>query len=299
MRRPGREVVGLTKVDTPELFAEFIDDAAIFPPGLMPLDEAVAQHQRLRSHSASGFVGPMVLSADRFADLEQLDGYKNIEYSGVVNAADADALSARARDAGISLRALELKLGSAPPDEAVAIGSRIVRDSDGQVAVWLELPTELVSVERLRHMREAGIGLKYRTGGVTPDLYPTSEELVTVLAAAAESGIEFKLTAGLHRAMRYTEETAHGTLKHFGFLNIAAAMEALIAERGQDTALEILNSDDAAKVSEVARAEGSWRQRFASFGCCSFQEALGTLHDLDLVDSEVLVGINSLNSKHG
>jgi hypothetical protein len=40
-----------------------IDDAAIFPPGLVPLAEAVAAHRALRRSALSDHIGPFLLRA--------------------------------------------------------------------------------------------------------------------------------------------------------------------------------------------------------------------------------------------
>src|SRR5699024_2195909 len=46
-----------------------IDDAAVFPPGLAPLDEAVPEHRRLRASALAGYLGPFLAPAGRWDEL--------------------------------------------------------------------------------------------------------------------------------------------------------------------------------------------------------------------------------------
>jgi hypothetical protein len=96
-----------------------------------------------------------------------------------------------------------------------------------------------------------------------------------------DSAIPFKLTAGLHEAIRFTSPATGFT--HHGFLNIAMATEA--ARRGEDTEAvgALLAEDDAEHLVNLANAsDGSWRQSFTSFGTCSISEPARSLERLGL-----------------
>jgi len=120
---------------------------------------------------------------------------------------------------------------------------------------------------------------KYRTGGVRPDAFPDEGELGTFLAACARRRVAFKLTAGLHHALRGT--SPDGFEQH-GFLNIFAAtaaalrgdspadLAAVLALRRPDPVLELL-----AGLSEYEAA--AVRRLFGSFGCCG---VIDPVHDL-------------------
>ena len=56
----------------PELFALFCDDAAIFPPGEMPLAEAVPAHLGHVAAAHAPLVGPLVVPQARLAELAEL-----------------------------------------------------------------------------------------------------------------------------------------------------------------------------------------------------------------------------------
>lgn len=55
--RPGARAVSAL----PPLVRNLCDDAAVFPPGLVPLPEAVAAHRRYRESWFAGMIGPLVL----------------------------------------------------------------------------------------------------------------------------------------------------------------------------------------------------------------------------------------------
>src|SRR5882757_11111801 len=57
---------------SPLLFTGLIDDAAMFPPGNAPLDRALAEHLEHRSAWYAELVGPLLIPADRMADLVEV-----------------------------------------------------------------------------------------------------------------------------------------------------------------------------------------------------------------------------------
>ena len=67
----------------------------------------------------------------------------------------------------------------------------------------------------------AGSRAKFRTGGLAAELFPTPVELAAVICACRDRDLPFKLTAGLHHALRHTDPETGFT--HHGFLNVLAA----------------------------------------------------------------------------
>jgi hypothetical protein len=283
------------------VFTRFIDDAAVFPPGLAPLPAAVANHLKNADLPAAGYIGPLVLPLADIAEAARLATDPGTEPAGTARQLDLSAVVpvGRLAEAGdlpgvlpphATLTGVELKVSDDTVDDTVAAAA-VFRTRHPDIAVWIELPTGLVDAPRLTRMRDHDLGLKFRTGGVTRDLYPTGEELLGVLGTAVETGIRFKLTAGLHRALRYSETVGDERLDHFGFLNIAACVSVLRRGGTAGAAAAILASDDGEEVLAAAGvdgADGGWRENFTSFGCCSVLEALTTLSDLGAVDRGVL-----------
>lgn len=58
----------------PALFAGLCDDAAVFPPGLAPLPDAVAAHDQHLDAWYAGLVGPLVIAATALGDLAEVLG---------------------------------------------------------------------------------------------------------------------------------------------------------------------------------------------------------------------------------
>ncbi|MFP5254166.1 MAG: hypothetical protein ACLGH4_10280, partial [Actinomycetes bacterium] len=124
-----------------------------------------------------------------------------------------------------------------------------------------------------------------RTGGLTPDLFPTPEQLAAVIAAALDREVRFKCTAGLHRAVRHDEP---GTGRHHGFLNVWLATRASLDGADEGEVAALLASEDAEALRERAAAAGDQplagaRRWFRSFGSCSVVEPLEDLVALGLL----------------
>lgn len=283
------------------VFGNFIDDAAVFPPGLASLPDAVSKHLENQGLSAARFTGPLVLPLKDVAEASRLADGAPFDVSVVTppgRLTDVIALlDTMPRTTRVA--AVELKVdsdGEITLDEQLAAASAVAADRGG-LAVWIELPFTLVDSDRLGWIRDNGLGLKFRTGGVTRSLYPTPAELLSVLHTAVDAGLEFKLTAGLHRALRYSEPGDGEVLDHFGFLNIAAAVVALRA--GEPNRAEVLlSSDDGADLLRTVQADGDWRASFVSFGACSVLEPLTTLNELGGVDKDALAGLAEPASSH-
>lgn len=146
-----------------------------------------------------------------------------------------------------------------------------------------------------------GAAAKIRTGGITPDLIPSSSDIAAFLVASAAGDVPFKATAGLHHPVRseYALDSTPNSpraLMH-GFLNVFVAA-AIVKELGADvrTATTILDDriegnfrftdtvaawrEHAVEATELALV----RERFAlSFGSCSFDEPLADLKSLKLL----------------
>ncbi len=274
---------------TEATFEKFFDDAAVFPPGLAPLERAVDEHiRRAADPVASRFVGPLVLPVGQVEKAIELAGSSAIDINVVGPAEQIDDLkkimSANTTDSRVV--GAEFKLGSLEAPEALKAVADFASENSG-IEVYLELPYEQVTDENLDFLAQHGINLKFRTGGVTADLFPSDTELVDVIDKALHHELAFKFTAGLHRAMRYTDEETG--FDHFGFANIGAAIDTLQRGGSRDDALAALNSTDSDAVSEkITAGDTEWREAFRSFGTCSVPEPTGTLRDLGLMRPETV-----------
>ena len=266
------------------LLKGFFDDAAIFPPGLAPLKEAVSNNIKRREHQVSHLVGPLILPIDKISEAAGYAGTEHLEVSAVLGDQDIDKLidflGQESPIDNVSIVAAEIKLSPDTSEEEWKERVSNLATEYSELKVWVELPHESITEERLQMFADRGLQLKFRTGGIRQELFPTPEQLVEVLSRAVRVGVPFKLTAGLHRAVRYINpETG---FQHFGFLNIVAAIVELQEGKSESAALQALNSDDPKFLASTVVQSAAWRDAFVSFGTCSVVEPLETLAELGL-----------------
>jgi hypothetical protein len=284
---PGGRAVSAASVppgSLPPLVANLCDDAAVFPPGLAPLPEAVAAHQRYRSSWFAGMIGPLVLPVSALGAFLALGQPVPL----CLTFPDGTELLPRAlaEAAGRSeLRAVEIAVpgGLAPADIVPAIEKAL---GGRRVDVAVEVPRDARRAAVLGALAGSPYRAKFRTGGVRAELYPAEDELAASVLAAARAGVAFKATAGLHHAVRNTDPDT-GFEQH-GFLNLILAADAA-AQGGSDADLiRLLATRDSARVAAQLRGLGAGRtaaarRLFTSFGTCSVTDPLRELTDLGLL----------------
>ncbi len=260
----------------PAFATGLLDDAAMFPPGSLPLDAAVPAHRRHRAAPHAPAVGPLVVAATALPTLHAiLAETPGAPLAVALTAPDgpAQALDAlRAADpALVDVVALEI----AVPDDPAAFFAGLGTPGPD---VYAEIPRDARRDDVLAGLAATGHRAKFRTGGVTADLYPGVDELAAAISAAVAAGVPFKATAGLHRAVRATDP-ATGFDQH-GFLNLLLAAHA--ARTGGDVAAALAERDPAIVAAAVADAAPA-RRSFLSFGTCSVREPLDDLAALGLI----------------
>lgn len=146
-----------------------------------------------------------------------------------------------------------------------------------------------------------GAGAKIRTGGLTPDMFPTPEQVCDFLFAMNACDVAFKATAGLHHPIReqypLTYEPGSEKCTMHGFINVflaAAMLRECDADRatvlhllGEHLAEPFAFEDDGVKwrglklpTAELADA----RENFCiCFGSCSFDDPMNDLIKLGVL----------------
>lgn len=254
-------------------FARLFDDAAIFPPGNVPMRAAVQQHRGYRDGAWAPLVGPFICSLARLpelaARLEELDQQLDV---AVVAPPGPLVLEPYRR---MRIVAIEQLINC--DDELTA--------NPGPTAMFVEFPALPWHAHHLTPLAVAGMRVKFRTGGVTADAFPSEEALAAAICAAVEAGVAFKATAGLHNAVRHT---AGNGFEHHGFLNVLLATHVAI-DRGRPPAVaEILGDRDGRRLATSFRALSAdavacARRAFVSFGTCSIAEPVEDLQGLGLL----------------
>ena len=276
----------------PEFLRGLVDDAAIFPPGNAPLDEALEAHHRHRRAAHADLVGPFVVDDRRLAEVHDALPV-SVVVSGGAGAIEPAVTWAERGD--LDLLMLEVAIRESDAGDLAPNVKRIVTAIDvlaadpDELAVYVETPrlyneqpspTWLAALDELS---AAGHCLKLRTGGPDADAFPTAVELATCIGAALDRELPFKCTAGLHNALRHRgEETG---FEHHGFLNVLVATRASLDGADVTEVASVLEETDADKLmsrtDEAALARA--RRWFRSFGSCSIAEPLADLRQLGLM----------------
>jgi hypothetical protein len=290
----------------PPFLRGLVDDAAIYPPGELPLEEAIRAHARHRTHSwLTDVVGPFVLptailsEADEFA--RGIDA--TIDIALVADGDVAAALGRAAEHPSLALSAIEIPVRAV--DVATVLQgiteSRTALDFNmgssaapfAEVSVFYEPGWDALSRSPgvlLEAVAAAGAALKIRTGGLEAEAFPSLLQLAEAIAASHATGVSFKCTAGLHSALRHRDPRTG--FAHHGFLNILWAASVAAGGGGPADIAHVLGTEDGDTVasaidglspSETAEA----RRLFVSYGSCSIQEPLDDLRALGLIGAEV------------
>ncbi len=231
------------------LLTGLVDDAGLFPPSWLPMDEALARHRASASPMLSGrFLCP----GDRVDELLALLGAA--EKLEIHLLGDADVTLPT--DPRVIVRAVELRSGVMT-----------------QLPCYLEgiAPKELVG---------HGVFGKLRCGGAR---IPSVEEVATYVVAAARFSIPFKGTGGMHAAVRGWEST-NGE-PHHGYLNLLLAVARALRE---DDVVDVLRSTDGDALAAEARELSddlavATRWLLHSYGSCDTTRPVENARQLGLL----------------
>ncbi len=298
------------------LLANSVDYAGLFPPAKLALEPALRNHAAYVRDPDSWMLGAFILPVAEFsaaaASLSEFDREHPLRISALGPKTDnpaafLDALIS-ARDAIDSFRTKfgdrasveQFEMPLPPHFTAETVEGIRTRVGDSGLNTFWEAPAaaaesaiELIAKNNRQHPGRR-LGFKLRTGGVTPDAFPSSAQIATALLAAGTRRVPIKFTAGLHHPVRLFHDSVQ-TRMH-GFLNVLGA-GVLSHEHGwTDTQIvEMLEDEDPASFSfsdnffawrEVrisAERIRAHRELVTSFGSCSFDEPREDLRALKLL----------------
>jgi hypothetical protein len=287
----------------PPLLERLVDDAAVFPPGSATVAAAIAGHRRHRGAWYATLVGRLLLPTAALAQAGAALGPDESLEIGIVADVPLDRLDRYVSGADPRLRVgqVEAPVARRGEDPLAGLDTLLPLCARWESAdVYAEVPLTsglLGALDRIAASREAGtrIAPKFRTGGLAAELFPTPMELAAIICACHERGLAFKLTAGLHRALRHNDpETG---FVHHGFLNVLAASVAAADGAEVMEVCEVLAATDPLPVLEAARPHrGERRPLWIGFGSCSIDEPLEDLRALGLIDAAGAAGGGQLDS---
>lgn len=290
-----------------------LDYAGLFPPAKLDMGPAVENYATYRASADCWMLSRLIVPVAR---LEEFEGHASTLLPVSKDPATDDcwcisALTAPAGGEGFksdltSIEAFNEKHAMRGSGAALIDTIECRADDAGVIDEALDLvPESIFPYFELDHHTDvrgmvaaiAGMdaGAKIRSGGVTPDLHPTSDELARFILACAGAEIPFKATAGLHHPLRHHSKIVG--CEQFGFLNVLiGACIAWTDELDEEALIPILEagSVDRFLIEDAALGFGDMelsleqveeaRERFChGFGSCSFEEPLDDLVGLDLL----------------
>jgi len=296
------------------LLDQAIDYAGMFPPCGLALEPALQNQANYVCSPEAWMLNGFVLPIEQFDSttqfLSEFDTHHPFRVAALgPKTTNADAFLDALYNAHAAIRSfsryntdlvsishLEMFL-PADVDSASLKGARSIV---GELPVFWEAPPEkaeqaialIAGHNSDEHM--ATFGYKMRTGGVTADAFPSSEQIVRALVTPVTHQFPMKFTAGLHHPIRQFRDEVK--TKMHGFLNVLGA--AVLAAEHQwraDQAAMMLEDEDSGSFSFAADffAWRNWkidterlqyrRKLVRSFGSCSFDEPRDDLRALNLL----------------
>ncbi len=148
---------------------------------------------------------------------------------------------------------------------------------------YIELPIEEDPRGLIAALSGAIAGAKVRTGGVTSDLYPSSDTLALFIHSCAVVGQAFKTTAGMHHPCQ--NENKNVGVMEYGFLSV---LQAAACASVHDVSVEeverilLCSTPDLSSFSEL-ELEQVRAELFNSVGSCSFDDPRRELRNMGLL----------------
>ena len=284
------------------LLTGVVDYAGLFPPAALSMPGAVAEYAAAQRGSDAWMLGRFVLPATRLPEFLEALGARP-EQTGqwrlsaiVRDGSQPDRDAVNRFNAGAARPRALVDTIECKPQRLEGI-DWLAEEFGSSFDVYVEVAVGDEAGRWLERLGERGCRAKVRTGGLTPDAFPSPAALLTFIEAAARVKVPFKATAGLHHAVRgsyrltYEDHAAQAPM--FGYLNVILATAAIGSGAPRAVAEQILSQTDArslsfsdavirwgaaewpADVARLVRAE-----QIVSFGSCSFREPVDELHSL-------------------
>lgn len=314
------------------LMLRSLDYAGIFPPAQLPFKDAIEEFSRCRRDADEWLLARFVLPAARVGEFAQLASGELAEAGAThqpwhvtgllrTGASIDEALNILRSDAQILRGLADSHPGCLVVDSCeLPLPEEVLTTHDqelarGFIAAALEIFDEMnfrgptfwevnlakafehfaLAAHQANLLQTGRTCLKFRTGGLNASAIVSPENLAHAFLIAQRERVPFKLTAGLHLAMRHFDTSVGADV--FGFINVFSAAVLgwkynlsltelkLILEEKDSVAFKF-DSDGlvwkkySASIADIraVRSEG-----LRSFGSCSFFEPIEDLKQLKLL----------------
>jgi hypothetical protein len=278
----------------PALFRHLVDDASMFPPGHLPLVDAVAAHRAHRRSEYAELVGLFVCTDEdlmKVAAEAARAGETPLEVAVVITGGAGGiepVVRYGDRSTDVVVKAIEVRLRA--EDDLSRNALRVVRVCDDcldEENAFVEIGLGGAWERALDVVADAGYAAKLRTGGLDPSQFPSADQVAAFITGCLDREVAFKCTAGLHNAVRHTAPDTG--FEHHGFLNMLVATRASLDGASQDEVAAVLEDRDgatlAARAGELSEDQAAGtRKWFTSFGSCSIDEPRHDLTALGLLE---------------
>ena len=295
------------------LLAESIDYAGMFPPCSLALEPALQNHANYVRSPEAWMLNAFVLPVEQFDAAKELlspfDPSRPLRVAALgPKTADAEVFLEALEKADTAIRSLSSNVDLISishlemflPHDVGLVLLEEARSIIGDLRVFWETPpdraeqTIALLAEYNSDADLATFGFKLRTGGVTPEAFPTSVQIAQALVVPATHQVPIKFTAGLHHPLRqYREEVQ--TRMH-GFLNVLGAAILAAEHKWNKKQTAAMLEDENPKSFSFDDEFFAWREwkidlkglnnrrRFVtSFGSCSFDEPREDLRALGVL----------------
>lgn len=289
------------------LLSEIIDYAGLFPPSKLSMPEAVINYATYKNSNYNWMLGRFICPVGRLDEFQEnaADFFSRDAKSAwrlsVLASDDIYDTIRRVEDFNINnspgavCDTLEIKAET--PEQI----EKIVAAIPANFTNYFELPnderlSDLVSALAIKKQRA-----KIRTGGITPDLFPKTADIIRFIRTCLAANIPFKATAGLHHPIRcfkpltYEANAPKGTMH--GFLNLFLAT-GFAREGYKPEVLEEILEEEFEEVFEFDQNGTYWQKEYFlnntmlknlreshvnSFGSCSFDEPIADLQEIGIL----------------
>jgi hypothetical protein len=296
-------------------FEGLIDYAGLFPPAKLDMAQALGEYDDCRRGDYAWMLGKFIVPASRMPELLERMSAERLPLSVIVDAGNdprswfgnANAVleriaAYRLKEARVSIDALEVplpRLVSKRDTYEATIGQcAMLAEKHGlrDLPAYVEIPRDERFEELLSNtaqaLRRYDLHGKVRCGGLTPDAYPSPQELARYIWTDREYAGGFKATAGLHHPVRHYNAAAGATMH--GFLNLlfatALADRLEVAELAKilddtEAAHFVFNDRDVRYMAEEISLDDleAARAHFMAYGSCSFSEPVDDLIALSIL----------------
>lgn len=297
-------------------FRRLFDDAAVFPPGLASVEDAVSDYLLRATGEYADLIGPLLIGTGGAGELVNVVG--DLVTVGEDARRDPLPLTLIARPGTPVSDLMEAvgRLRAGASDRVRLVGVEVAHSPTWRTALDLDLPVavevdwqaESVVAQLADVSAALAAGLpvraKLRTQSTAMTPVPDASVLGRLILWCVRHRVPFKLTGGLHHAAPTDVAGAGGaTERQHGLLNVMLATELADAEvwsdadaRGPESegppvlerVIGTLTSTDAPDLAHRLKnltqdRVSALRGHFTSYGCCGVLDPIGELSALGLL----------------